>query len=106
MVEVVCKDLLQVTGFDHCSFVTVKDSEGTERFCLGAPTLVPSEVDDLLKEIVVEARALVVVRVRPQKVLLLLSLADAIEPKVVDDALEVTAGDQSFAASEVLEGVT
>ena len=105
VIEVVRKYLLQVTGFDEDSLETVKDTEGWKRFLLLASSLVPPKVDDLLKEIVVEARALVVVTVRAQQLLLSFTLGAAVESKVVDDVLEVTTSDVLFTFGEILEWV-
>ena len=68
--------------------------------------LVPTHVDDFLKELIIVTSALVVQTINPYQLKLFVTLSHSVEPEVVDDALEITTTDQVVTPCEVLKGVS
>ena len=83
MVQVLSKDLLEITWFDQDSLIAIKHTKGIEALLVRTVALVPAHIDDLFEEIVLEARSLVVVTVNFSKLNFLFTLRDAIETEIV-----------------------
>ena len=95
------------------SLIPVEDVEGGNALglhavnvVLAAAALVVAVVHDLLDVLVGEARVFVVTRIQFQKLILLITLRDAIVAEVVDDGLEVAAAYKGLPSCEELKRVS